>query len=185
LLKKRISPKFGAKAMRATPLFLSACTLAAIGGIVSGATINTRIIQQAGIGMNEIQRPAIDFDPSDTGLSDQVAPPDHYALGTPEGRIEVAELSMRGLYSQRRFGWDAAWVPPPPPALPEPAADPDWSYQGQGAEIEPAVAIEPAVDQSSADVGTPDPASTGQARTVVVQAALADKAKVLPVGAGT
>ena len=171
--------------MRATPFFLSACMLAAIGGMVSGATINTRIIQQAGIGMNEINRPAIDFDPSDSGLSDQVAPPDHYALGTPSGRVEVAELSTRGLYSQRRFGWrDTAWMPPPPPPLPEPAADPDWSYQERPADIQPAVAIESGPNQPQADVATTSPA-VGQARTIVVQTTLADQAKAPPVGAGT
>ena len=33
------------------------------------------------------------LNPSDTGLSDQVALPDHYALNTPQGRVEVGALS--------------------------------------------------------------------------------------------
>ena len=44
--------------------------------------------------------------------------PDHYAMDTPEGRIEVAELRSRGLYSSPRYAKQdykkadtAAWVP--------------------------------------------------------------------------
>jgi len=104
--------------MQATPLFrpafLGACALAAITGMVSGATVNTQPIQRAGIGMHEIAQGSIAFDPSDDGLPDQAALPDHYALSTPEGRFEVAELSRRGLYAQRRFGWrEASYAPLP------------------------------------------------------------------------
>lgn len=115
--------------MKAAPLFFTACALASIGGIVSGATINTKVIQHAGIGMDEINRPSIAFDPADGGLSEQVALPDHYALNTPSRRYEVAELSNRGLYAQRRFGWrEAQFAPPPESPLPEPVADAGWSY---------------------------------------------------------
>jgi hypothetical protein len=161
--------------MKATPLFIGACALASIGGIVSGATINTKVIQHAGIGMEEINRPSIAFDPADTGVSDQVAPPDHYAMRTPEGRIEVADKSTPGLNSQRRIGWDTAWTPPPPPPLPEPAADPDWAYVAPERQVEPAVTVEPAVVRQGVETAAAamDEQRAGNARLIVVQPALA------------
>lgn len=160
--------------MKATPLFLTACGLASIGGIVSGATINTNVIQHAGIGMNEISRPAVAFNPADSGLSDQVALPDHYALNTPSGRFEVAELSNRGLYAQRRYGWrEARYAPPPEAPLPEPAADPGWSYGSQG---EPAYSEERTMLQTfeqPAPAPVPQSATDREARLIDVQSELA------------
>lgn len=123
--------------MQATPLFLGACALASIAGVLSGASIDTRPIQRAGIGMSEIARPAIDF-ASDSALSEQVALPDHYALDTPEGRIDVAELSSRGIYAQRRFGWrEARWTAPPEQAFTNPPRS-EWAERGT--ELQPAEA---------------------------------------------
>jgi hypothetical protein len=159
----------GAKAMQATPLFIGACVLASIGGIVSGATINTQPLQRGGIGLEEINRPALAFDPSDSGLSDQVALPDHYALKTPEGRFEVAELSNRGLYAQRRFGWrDAVWTPPQEYAFvddPEPMV-PDWSQTRVEGPAPPAppTPVEPAAESTQ---------QIGQAHIIDVASALA------------
>ncbi len=151
--------------MQATPLFLGACALASVAGVVSGTTINTRPIQHAGIGMDEIVRPAIAFDESDSGLSEQVALPDHYAMRTPDGRLEVGELSTRGLYAQRRFGWrEAAWAPAPEPAYSEPQADPEWSasVSDLAEEMRPTASGEPPDQPGFA----PGP---GQARTIDVQ----------------
>ena len=160
--------------MKATPLFLGACALASIGGIVSGATINTEMIQHAGIGMNEINRPAIAFDPADSGLGDQVASPDHYALTTPSGHYEVAELSNRGLYAQRRFGWrEAHYAPPPEAPLPEPVAEPGWSY---GSADEQAYSADEPSPQDIDPPATPvvsQAAAEGDARLIDVQAELA------------
>lgn len=104
--------------MQATPLFLGACALASIAGAVGGANISTQPIQRASIGSELIQRPTIAFDRTDTGRT--VALPDHYAMTTPEGRVEVAELSTRGLYAQRRYGWrEATYEPAPEPAFEE------------------------------------------------------------------
>jgi hypothetical protein len=157
--------------MQATPLFLSACALVSIAGVVSGTTINTRPIQHAGIGMDEINRPAIAFDPSDTGLSEQVALPDHYALRTPEGKFEVGELAMRGLYAQRRFGWrDAAWTPPPEPVFAEPTADPEWSASAADLAEEAET-----VARQTADPSAAEPAPAGQPRIIDVQSELASR----------
>ena len=159
--------------MQATPLFLGACALASVAGVVSGTTINTRPIQHAGIGMDEIVRPAIAFDASDSGLSDQVALPDHYAMRTPEGRFEVGELSNRGLYAQRRFGWrEAAWTPPPEDGYSEPQADPQWSASAADLANESA----PAAGTLSADQPVAAPAVNGQARTIDVESELAAQA---------
>lgn len=165
--------------MQATPLFLGACALASVAGVVSGTTIDTRLIQRAGIGMDKIHRPGIAFG-TGTALSDQVALPDHYALDTPEGRFEVGELSTRGVYAQRRFGWrHAQWTPPPEHFLEEPAAEPNWSASAADlAALEDAEARELAASNTSAGPATPpvpsEPsADEGQARTINVEDALA------------
>ncbi|MGX7953148.1 hypothetical protein ACWPM1_11360 [Tsuneonella sp. HG249] len=127
-------------AMRVKPTFLGACALVSIAGAVGGATINTQPIQRAGIGSEMLPRTDFAFDPSDDGLPRE-APPEHYAMNTPEGRIEVAELADRGLYSQQRFGWsEVAYEPPPPPAWPEPSGE--WTTEVASAE--PGIDQEPA-----------------------------------------
>jgi hypothetical protein len=104
-------------------MFLSACAFASIAGAVGGATINTSPIQKAGIGSEMLPQADFAFDPADSGLP-EAAPPDHYAMTTPAGRVEVAELSTRGLYAQQRFGWrEASFEPPPPPEWPEPQGE--------------------------------------------------------------
>jgi hypothetical protein len=156
--------------MQATPLFLGACALASIAGVLSGATINTRPIQHGGIGMEEIVRPAIAFSATESGLSEQVALPDHYAVNTPHGRFEVGELANRGLYAQQRFGWrDAAWTPPPEPSISEPEADPGWSAGGADPIVETAE-VTPVGDPP-----VPLLPAEGRARTIDVQTELASQ----------
>ena len=156
--------------MQATPLFLGACALASIAGVVSGTTIDTRPIQRGGIGMQEIARPAIDF-ASDEGLSEQVALPDHYAIRTPEGLFEVAELSSRGIYAQRRFAArDAAYSPPPMPVYQD--VVPEWpsvDYDDELVEAGPQIVRERA-DEATAAEAAPD---AGTARVIDVDAVLA------------
>ncbi|GGD88740.1 hypothetical protein GCM10011515_05520 [Tsuneonella deserti] len=165
--------------MQATPLFLGACALASIAGVVSGATINTRPIQHAGIGMEEIVRPAIQFGAAGSELSEQVSLPDHYAMRTPEGIVEVGELSMRGIYAQRRFGWrQAQWAPPPEPSLEEPQAEPGWSYAADVVPADPAIVPasqpQPQTPQPQ-DAFAPSPSSAGDARTIDVEFELASR----------
>ena len=91
--------------MKPTSLFLGACALACIAGAVGGMTTNTVPIDRAGIGSAELgarsQVGNISATPSPVVLA-----PDRYALETPAGRIEVAELANHGLYSQARFGYE-------------------------------------------------------------------------------
>ena len=118
--------------MKATPLFLGACAIASIAGAVGGATTNTTPIQNAGIGMDMLPERQVAFDRSDSGISD-AALPDHYPMVTSNGKVEVAELSTRGLYSQQRFGWrSASYDPEPVPAyIDEP--DPAFASVGENA----------------------------------------------------
>lgn len=110
--------------MKASPLFLGACAFASVAGAIGGATTNTTPIQNAGIGMDMLPERMIAFDSSD-GENPAIAPPDHYPLVTPQGRVEVAELSIRGLYAQQRFGWRPANydTEPEPAFVDEPSYD--------------------------------------------------------------
>lgn len=107
--------------MRPAPSFMFACAVAAISGAVGGAAIDTRPIQRAGVGTPGYMPEPTLFAAADDGLAPQPVLPDHYAMDTPTGRIEVAELAANGLYSQRRFGWrDTIALPPPVPVVAEP-----------------------------------------------------------------
>jgi hypothetical protein len=157
--------------MQATPLFLGACALASIAGVVSGTAIDTNPIQRGGIGLEEIARPAIDF-ASDGGLSDQVALPDHYAINTPDGRFDVPELSSRGIYAQQRFAWrDAQYTPPPEPAFAEPPQtepiDDGLGNAGRADEAAQAAVPSAADDQPIAP-------TQGEARLIQIDGAVAD-----------
>jgi hypothetical protein len=107
--------------MQAKPLFLCACAFASIAGAVGGTTTNTTPIQKARIGSEMLPQASIEFDRADSGLP-EVALPDHYAMTTPEGRVEVAALATRGLYAQQRFGWDEASYDIPEAPAPEPVS---------------------------------------------------------------
>lgn len=114
--------------MKAMPMFLGACALASIAGAVGGTTINTTPLQVASIGSDMIPDRAIAFDPSGNGGRHE-ALPDHYAMTTPEGRIEVTDLATRGLYAQQRYGWrTASYEEPVDPAFP-PATTDSWQTE--------------------------------------------------------
>ncbi len=163
--------------MKATPLFLGACALASVAGAVGGATTNTTPIQNAAIGMDMLPERHIAFDSADSGLP-QVAPPDHYAMITPQGRIEAAELSTRGLYSQRRFGWNTAQYD----TLPETAFTDETTDETAGSnwsdDVAPAPAINaPPIPAPVEPLRLDEPAATsnGQPRVIDVAVALASE----------
>ena len=156
---------FGATAMKATPLFLGACVIASIAGAVGGATTNTTPILNGGIGSDLLPERSIAFDPSDSGLPN-VATPDHYAMVTPAGRIEVAELSTRGLYAQRRFGWDEPEYVSE--AAPEYFDEPVEEIQQPA----PAITAQPVADQVQ-PLDLTEPAEASGPRIIDVAAELA------------
>lgn len=157
--------------MKATPLFLGACALASVAGAVAGATMNTTPIQNAAIGMDMLPERDIAFNSADSGLP-EVAPPDHYAMITPQGRIEAAELSTRGLYSQRRFGWNTAQYDiQPETAFTDEAAGSDWSDNAAPAPAIKAPPLPAPVEPLRLD--EPAEASSGQPRVIDVAVALA------------
>jgi hypothetical protein len=122
--------------MKVTSIFLGACALASITGAVSGATINTAPIEHGSIGSDQLPTASIAFDPRDDGLP-EAGLPEHYAMVTPQGRIDASELSDHGLYAQRRYGLREVSVivprapdyPAPPPEPTEYAAPPSEPSQ--------------------------------------------------------
>ena len=99
--------------MQTKLLFLGACAFAAAAGAVGGAAIDTTPITRAGLGGGIVPRDSTALAQRDDAAAHMVLP-EHYAMTTPEGRIKVAELANRGLYAQRRFGWNAAAYQAPP-----------------------------------------------------------------------
>lgn len=100
--------------MKLASTFALAVAVIAIGGATGGAVIaaqigNIEILQRENVGG---ERPQYDFQAEyDSGIASRNAerPRDHYAIETPEGRFEVAELRERGLYRNRRHSaYDAA-----------------------------------------------------------------------------
>lgn len=86
--------------MTTKPWFLGACAAACIAGAVGGATMPTSPKQDRSDILDEIPQHEIAM-PSAEQARKMIAPRNHYALETPEGRIEVAELSEHGLYRDR------------------------------------------------------------------------------------
>ncbi|QZD91911.1 hypothetical protein K3162_10150 [Qipengyuania xiapuensis] len=90
--------------MKYTPHILGAVALVTIGGALSGAAIGD---------MRMIERSHTDTLPEaqmvragNSALQSGERPPDHYALETPEGTIEVGELALHG---RMRNSTDGMW----------------------------------------------------------------------------
>ena len=80
--------------MRISPPWIIALALTTTGGAISGASIGTAPIPKRGLDI-----PAHDASATGPDMTHRAAPtalPDHYALETPEGRVEVGELALRG-----------------------------------------------------------------------------------------
>lgn len=88
--------------MKLTPLILGALILGPTAGVIVGETINTTPIQYGVDVLGSIPRHKLVITNADR-FEQQGALPDHYPLYTPQGRVEVAELSSHGLYSNSRF----------------------------------------------------------------------------------
>jgi len=82
-----------------------AAAIVAIGGAVGGATIGTTPIVERG---EASQLPTAPIIQSRTADAPRKALPNHYALETPDGRIEVGELALHGRMrdSQAGMHWE-------------------------------------------------------------------------------
>lgn len=80
--------------MRISPPWMFALALTVTGGAVSGASIGTAPVLKRGL-----EPPAYHAADTAPAMAHRAAPtalPDHYALETPNGRVEVGELALRG-----------------------------------------------------------------------------------------
>jgi hypothetical protein len=85
--------------MTKSPMLWGAGLACALGGAVAGNALgSTPVLDRSTIGSFYQSHGTVE------GLAPpREAPPDHYPLVTRAGTIPVGELSMRGLYSQRRY----------------------------------------------------------------------------------
>lgn len=106
--------------MKVTPMFLGACALVSIAGAVSGASINTTVIQPGAIGSDQVRAPQI----AAQTWRPEAPRPDHLDMRTPDGLIAASDLSQHGLYSQARFGMnEVREIAPAPQAVAHDYAD--------------------------------------------------------------
>ena len=86
--------------MNAKPLIVGALLLAPVIGAVAGQGMSTEPIMSAtDLSATLPQTPAIAMGDAATRTTPRL--PDHYAMETPEGRVDVDELAMRGRYANR------------------------------------------------------------------------------------
>jgi len=97
--------------MRPSPQFLGALAAVLVAGVTGGAMLG-KVPPMRQIGLTDMFPTA--HGPSYAGMqfADGPAPPDQYAIVTPEGRFEIEELSDRGLYRAQRVAWDRAYPEP-------------------------------------------------------------------------
>ena len=86
--------------MKLSPLILGAAALVPIAGAAIGANLNTTPVGAIEDATASIPQQAL-FTPTKDPYSSQARLPDHYAMETPQGRVEVSELAIRGLYAAR------------------------------------------------------------------------------------
>lgn len=87
--------------MKLPPWILGAAALVPIAGAAIGANINTTPVGSVDDVTQTVPQQQLNVARIEPYTS-QPRLPDHYAMKTPEGRIEIAELAMRGRYAARR-----------------------------------------------------------------------------------
>lgn len=96
--------------MKAKALFAGALAVAALGGATTGATLNTQPLEAEVDPLASIPDHEIDY-PSQAEIDAMKAPHNHYALETPQGRVEVTELAYHGRLRdehEAHLAWEAA-----------------------------------------------------------------------------
>ena len=91
--------------MKFTPHMVGAVAVVAIAGAVSGAAIGDSPVLERGLTETLPETPMMHA--STNSMRDAKRPPDHYPLQTPNGTVEVAELSLHGRMRDR--GGDLWW----------------------------------------------------------------------------
>ncbi|MGE5952551.1 MAG: hypothetical protein ACM308_02855 [Qipengyuania vulgaris] len=91
--------------MKFTPHILGAVAVVAIAGAVSGATIGESPVLKRGLTETMPTAPIVSASSAAMRRAERL--PDHYPLKTPNGTIEVAELSLHGRMRDR--GGDLWW----------------------------------------------------------------------------
>ncbi len=119
--------------MRVATWLMAGAIFAATTGAITGIAFNTTPIKNHSDARGTLPdhpAPSMSRD-----LASQSAHlPDHYALITPEGRIEVEELGSQGRYRDQRLEQDGYADP-----LPEPAYYGDYEYPAEpGAQVQAA-----------------------------------------------
>lgn len=170
--------------MTMSPMLWGAGLACALGGAIAGNALGSTPI---------LDRPTFgSFYQTHQGAEwhevDEESPPDHYPLVTRDGVVPVGELSMRGLYSQRRYRALAYYTDfmPTEASIEEYPSDWDKRYAafddaGKIAEPSPSAAMPDASTDTAPAPAVPlqlaaGPASVsseGNAKMVDVQATLA------------
>lgn len=88
--------------MKVSPWILGACALVPVAGAVAGMSLNTTPLAPERVSSIPSGSPVT---AADAAPQTRARLPDHYAMETPEGRVEVHELAMRGREADR---WRAA-----------------------------------------------------------------------------
>ncbi len=165
--------------MRLSPPWMFALAVTVIGGAVSGASIGTAPVLKRGLDTPPYQ--SGHTAPYMARQTDSAALPDHYALETPHGRIEAAELALRGRMHEKTFARTVIEAAPPPadPFRQAALTERERAYYGYDT-VAPAVAVpadRPRPDLTRQDTAPPGP---GYAQTPALSRAEAPLALAEP-----
>jgi|GEM_PF-3124972 len=123
--------------MKAKPLIVGALLLAPVVGAVAGQKMNTDPISSVtDLSATLPKSPVIAGNDAAPRTTPRL--PDHYAMETPEGRVEVHELAMRGRYADRYEPYQT-WRPD----VEENLAMLESRYDGAALDARAARALEP------------------------------------------
>ena len=163
--------------MSKSPMLWGAGLACALGGAIAGNALGSAPVLDRSTVATLYQT----HETAEPIMRDGEMPPDHYPLVTKAGTVPVGELSMRGLYSQRRyraFAYAADYAPAEV-HVDEWRYDEDWRPQASDQALAVGDPAPEAADAGEAEeplqlaAGPASIAAEGQAKTVDVNAALA------------
>ena len=90
--------------MKVSPWILGAAALVPVAGALAGSNIGTEPVGLHDDVIASLPETSASYERGGPAL-EQERLPDHYAMETPEGRVEIADLALRGRYrDQSRYG---------------------------------------------------------------------------------